>query len=1715
MQYETTQENPGRFKAKRYMLHHHCRILFFISRLCLLLLAAALPGAARGADISITSIEELQKIGSHPAYPLSGSYELAGDIDAAGTKTWNNGAGFSPIGTATAGFTGKLNGRGYKVRGLHINRPTTSHIGLFSAIGPGAAISNTGIADVSIKGGSFAGSLAGSNMRGAITTCYSSGSVQGMSRVGGLVGNTTGAITNCFSTAQVRAAGNDAGGLVGCNAAGTITNCFSTGAVSGKGSSAGGLVGAKAKGAAANCFWDTQTSKRAASAGGTGRTTAEMMSRKTFSTAGWDFVHVWKILNGRTYPSFRSANDVPAAAQDMYTADAHTPLVIAKPGVLANDINPGGDNLTAAIVQAPAHGTLSLQADGSFTYTAADTGTGTDNFTYSAHESAAASAPASVTIRVENKGPSAAADSYRASKNNPLSIAAPGVLANDTDPGGDNLTAVIKAAPAHGTLDFHADGSFIYTPITIGFTGADSFSYTARNRMYASNTATVTLTLENKPPIAHADGYSTEKNVFFMIAAPGVLGNDTDANRDNLTAIIASPPLQGTLALNADGSCIYTPAAGFTGTESFTYMASDGTHTSAPAKVTVAVNSHRISAAADGYSTVLNTPLSITWPGILINDTDAEGHKLTAQITAPPTHGTVALNAEGSFLYNPAAGFTGTDSFTYKAGDGAEYSAPAIVAITVMSHAISAAPDSYTTEKNAPLSVAAPGVLINDADSDNHSLTAIMVAAPEHGIFSLNADGSFMYIPNTGFTGADWFTYKANDGSENTAPATVTIAVSSPALAVYADSYKTEKNSPLSVPPPGVLDNDSAPTSASPGAILVAAPTHGSLALQADGSFIYTPAAGFTGIDTFIYKARDSADNSTAATVAITVYTPPLAAAADSYSTRKSTPLSVAAPGILANDTAAQGAKLTALPASSPSHGKLALKADGSFIYTPAAGFTGSDNFTYTAGDGLQNSPPARVAITVASHALSAEPDSYTVEKNSPFQIPAPGVLINDSDALGHALTAIPVTAPSHGALTRSADGACIYIPDTDFTGADSFTYMASDGAENSPPATVSLTVTNSAPEANEDSYSTGKNTPLAVAAPGVLDNDSDANGDTLKTILVAGPSYGTLALQANGSFTYIPSADFSGTDSFTYMAADGTDNSTAATVRLTINSRRIAAAQDSYGGEKNTPLSIESPGVLANDSDAEGWQSESKSRQQSFVWSLALNADGSFTYTPDADFSGTDSFTYTATDGFEDSPPATVTLAVYSHGLSAGADSYRAEKNKSLSVVAPGVLANDTDAQGHSLTALLVQAPSHGTLAMGANGSFIYTPDKGFSGADSFIYKASDGTEDSPPATATITSVNRVPSAASDSCATEKNGLLSVAAPGVLVNDTDPDSDPLAAILSAAPSHGDLAFNADGSFTYIPARDFKGTDTFTYKAADGTDNSTAVRVTVAVKAQPAAAADSYSTQTNTPFLVASPGVLENDSAANNGDLTALPLRMPSHGSLALNADGSFLYIPDAGFTGADRFTYTAKEGAAEAPPAAVTIAVNSHMLLARADRYSTARNKSLSVAAPGVLDNDTDANSHSLTAITENAPSHGTVALRADGSFIYTPDKDYTGTDSFTYKADDGAEDSAPATVTLQVTTHAGPPEKIYGERSAEAETLSSYTEKVLARTPSGRAALKLYDRMAPAVDTLLGQSELLRQEAGRIIEKLLPALRKETGGAQSMQDNGTGAKR
>jgi VCBS repeat-containing protein len=283
----------------------------------------------------------------------------------------------------------------------------------------------------------------------------------------------------------------------------------------------------------------------------------------------------------------------------------------------------------------------------------------------------------------------------------------------------------------------------------------------------------------------------------------------------------------------------------------------------------------------------------------------------------------------------------------------------------------------------------------------------------------------------------------------------------------------------------------------------------------------------------------------------------------------------------------------------------------------------------------------------------------------------------------------------------------------------------------------------NNAPQANNDSYTTLLNTPKPVGAPGPLANDSDPDNDPLTAVLVAGPTHGTLDFNTDGSFLYTPDEGYMGTDSFTYRASDGDELSNVATVAIVVESNNSApsAADDDYTTDEDTPLTVAAPGVLTNDLDPQGDPLTAVLATNPANGTITLNADGSFTYTPNPNFNGSDTFTYHNNDGSLDSNEATVTITVdpINDAPVAADDGYLTPTNTPLSVTAPGLLGNDQEIDGQTLTAAISTQPTNGTATVSANGSFTYTPNPGFSGLDTFTYQINDGTNTTDTATVTI----------------------------------------------------------------------------------------------------------------------------------------------------------------------------------------------------------------------------------------------------------------------------------------------------------------------------------------------------------------------------------------
>jgi hypothetical protein len=649
--------------------------------------------------------------------------------------------------------------------------------------------------------------------------------------------------------------------------------------------------------------------------------------------------------------------------------------------------------------------------------------------------------------------------------------------------------------------------------------------------------------------------------------------------------------------------------------------------------------------------------------------------------------------------------------------------------------------------------------------------------------------------------------------------------------------------------------------------------------------------------------------------------------------------------------------------------------------------------------------------------------DAYSVAQDVTLTVPvATGVLSNDSDPDGDPLVAVLVSGPAYGLLALSPNGSFTYQPQAGFSGSDSFSYKASTGIYESGNATVTIRVVarDTSNETNQFAgsvlgfsstraqwawergipYYTGYKAEQALGVPNVFVYGMNtlawapyAMDGTLEYLSVgfATPVYanGVIVREISGNgFVYqIDVLDTAGNWNTVWT---GTDPTPRVTYTDEVNKTAVAVPQDTLFAFPQTAYFVTGVRIRVNTS----------TRMGRFEQIDAVTLRGS-----------------TASPG---APPV------------AANDSYTTIEDGVLVVeeVENSVLSNDTDADNDTLSAVLVSGPANGMLRLSTDGTFTYTPNAYFNGIDSFRYKASDGVHESSEATVTITvtPVNYAPAAANDAYSTPEDSLLIVGAPGVLGNDTDPDKDGLSTVLVSQAVNGTVTLNANGSFSYSPNPGFVGIDSFAYRASDGLTESGAATASITVTAvnrAPVAVNDAYGTSEDTTLVVGAPGVLGNDSDVDGPSISAILVSPAVNGAVILNADGSFSYSPNPNFNGTDSFAYKASDGFSESGVATVSIVVTAanDSPVAVNDAYSTPAETLLIVAAPGVLSNDSDVDAQSLSAILVSPPSNGTAILNADGSFSYTPNPSFTGTDTFTYRAGDGISESAVATVSITVT--------------------------------------------------------------------------------------------
>ena len=360
------------------------------------------------------------------------------------------------------------------------------------------------------------------------------------------------------------------------------------------------------------------------------------------------------------------------------------------------------------------------------------------------------------------------------------------------------------------------------------------------------------------------------------------------------------------------------------------------------------------------------------------------------------------------------------------------------------------------------------------------------------------------------------------------------------------------------------------------------------------------------------------------------------------------------------------------------------------------------------------------------------------------------------------------------------------FTPIANYNGPASFTYTISDGKGGTSTATVNLTLSpvNDIPDAVNDN--------ITVTAPGVvtidpatlLANDKDVDGDKLAIVSVQCATNGTVAL-VNGKVVFTPNAGYSGPATFTYTISDGkggcgTASSDTATVCLTIPKANVgpdAVNDGTIVGDEDKAFVINMATLLANDTDANSDKLTITSVQAATHGLVAMNAvTGQVTFTPDANYNGPASFTYTISDdkGGVDTATVYLNICAVNDAPDAVNDSYTATSTEPFVIAQTALLANDTDIEANTLSILSVQNPSNGTVSL-VGSNVVFTPIAGFSGTATFTYTVTDGKGGTDTATVSVYVPAHVVDAVEDGVIElAQNSPINILASSLLANDTD-----------------------------------------------------------------------------------------------------------------------------------------------------------------------------------------------------------------------------------------------------------------------------------------------------------------------------------------------------
>ncbi|QQD00133.1 tandem-95 repeat protein [Vibrio parahaemolyticus] len=1198
---------------------------------------------------------------------------------------------------------------------------------------------------------------------------------------------------------------------------------------------------------------------------------------------------------------------------DKATVVEDTPTIIK---VLGNDTFEGDDKVVSLDANnGPANGTVSVNPDGSVTYTPNDNYHGTDSFTYIVTSGGVSeSTTVSVHVTPVNDAPVAKDDIATTQEDTAVTI---DVLPNDSDVDGDKLSIESASVPKEqGTVEV-VDGKLVFTPAE-NFNGDAEITYTVTDGQLTDEAkVTVTVNPVNDAPTIKVDAVEsiTEDAVSTDTVVATLTVRDTDTPEDQLTVSLENNS-NGYFVLVGDEVKLTQAGVDAVNNDelnlkdlTISASVSDGVNPTANDSDSLIVN--RVNDAPTVENAIADQELSEDFASYTIDLNDAFKDSDSALNFSVSGNSNVLVSIEnGIATISPTADWNGSETLTFTATDPSGESVSQTVNFTVASVADIVA-DKATVVEDTPTII---NVLSNDTFESTDKVVSLDADnGPKNGSVIVNNDGTVTYTPDDNYVGKDTFTYVVTSGgvSESTT-VTVNVTPVNDAPVAKDDIATTQEDTAVTI---DVLPNDTDIDGDTLRIDSASVPSDQGTVEIVDGKLVFTPAENFNGDAEITYTVTDG-ELTDEAKVTVTVNpvndVPTIKVEAVESITEDAVSTDTVVATLTVRDTDTPEDQLT-VSLENNSNGYFVLVGDE--VKLTQAGVDAvnndelnlkdltisasvSDGVNPTANDSdslvvnrVNDAPTVENAI--ADQVLSEDFDTYTIDLNEVFK---------DTDS------SLEFSVSGNNSIQISiVNGVATISPTADWNGSEALTFTATDPSGESVSQTVNFTV---APVADivADKATVVEDTPTII---NVLGNDTFEGKDKVVSLDAEnGPKNGTVIVNNDGTVTYTPNDNYVGKDTFTYIVTSGgVSESTTVEVNVTPVNDAPVAKNDISTTQEDTAVTID---VLSNDTDVDGDKLSIQSASVPEAQGKVEIVDGKLVFTPAENFNGDAEITYTVTDGaLTDQATVKVTVNavndtpvvesnIADQALAEDFTPYTIDLNTAFS---------DVDNVDGELT-FSVSGNSNIQVAI-VNGIATITPTADWNGSETLTFTATDPSGESISQTVNFT-VAPVADIVADSVTVVEDTPTIIK---VLGNDTFEGDDKVVSLdTNNGPANGTVSINPDGSVTYTPNDNYHGTDSFTYiVTSGGVSESTTVSVDVTpVNDAPVAKDDIATTQEDTAVTI---DVLSNDTDVDGDKLSIQSATVPEAQGKVEIVDGKLVFTPAENFNGQAEITYTVTDG--------------------------------------------------------------------------------------------------------------------------------------------------------------------------------------------------------